>query len=215
MIRIIGIKRLVILLVLIGTNAFLASVIYMYVLPEKEKTDQDLTMLRGQLSSVEGDIAKMQVEFAQLEERQALFDKLKAHGYFSTQDRGDAKQLFSDIQEKANVVSAVVSVKSGVIEENAEAQKANHKVLMSPIDIQIKAFDDGDIYRYINLIEKMFPGHVSLDGITMKRSRDVTAALLRAIANGASPELVTADIRMSWRTMIPEDQVILDTGLKR
>ncbi|MGN7438848.1 MAG: hypothetical protein ACTHOO_09420 [Alcanivorax sp.] len=209
MIQIIGLRRLLILLVLISINACLATAVYMYVLPEKEKTDRNLSSLRGGISTVEQDIQKMQVEFAQLEERQAQFDALKEDGYFSSQDRSDAKEIFSAIRKKSRVISARVSVKSGIIEENEIAQKAGHKILMSPIEIEIRAFDDGDVYRYLYYAESVFPGHISIDKVTMKRTREVTPALLRAIANNTSPELVQAEIFMSWRTMIPEDQVIV------
>lgn len=217
MIQIIGIKRLIILLVLITINGCLAAAIYGYVFPEKDKADRNLRSVRGQYNTVQADLRQMQLEFEQLEERQDRFDALKAGGYFSTQDRNDAKQLFSAIQRNSGVLSAVVSVKSGVIESNPEASKAQYKVLMSPIEVEIKAFDDNDVYKYIDIASKNFPGHLSVDGITIKRTREVTAVLLRAIAGGTSPELVTASIRMSWRTMIPEDQVIFgtDTGQLR
>jgi hypothetical protein len=42
----------------------------------------------------------------------------------------------------------------------------------------------------------------------IKRTRDVSAAVLRAIVTGINPELVAAKMELSWRTMIPEDQVI-------
>jgi len=212
MIQIIGLRRLLILIVLIAINACLASAIYMYVLPEKEKADRSLSSLRRKVSTVESDIQKMQVEFEQLEERQAQFDALKADGYFSSQDRSDAKEVFSAIRKKSRVMSARVSVKSGIIEQNEMAQKAGHKILMSPVQVQIRAFDDGDVYRYLHFAELYFPGHLSIDSITMKRTREVTPALLRAIATNTSPELVTAEILMSWRTMIKEDQVILDAN---
>ncbi len=215
MIGIIGVKRLLILLVLLVINLFLGSVIYLYVLPEKESKDIELRGLRGQLSTVQRDLDKMHIEFEQLKKRQDRFDALKESGFFSDQDRGDAKKILSSVQKQSKVISAIVSVKSGVVEDNIEDQKSNHKMLISPIEIEIKAFDDGDVYRYIDLLQKQFPGHLSIDEITIKRSRDVTSALLRAIASGASPELVIATIKMSWRTMLPQDQVIVNQKLRR
>lgn len=215
MIGIIGIKRVIILLVFATFNAVLATMIYSYVLPQSEITETKLKSGRGKLTSVQGDIQRMQIEFDQLDQQQGRFDALKADGFFSTQDRGDAKALFSKIQNDSRVISATVSVKPGVIDDDPEAIKANHKVLMSQIKIEVKAFDDNDIYRYIDMVEKTFPGHVSLNSIVVKRTRDVSSALLRAISAGASPELVIAEIEMSWRTIIPDNQVIPDAGRLR
>ncbi len=215
MIGIIGVKRLLILLVLVIVNILFGAVIYMYLLPEQRVSDQELRSLRGKLSTVQRDLDQMHIEFEQLEKRQDRFDALKDSGFFSNQDRGEAKKLLSIVQKKSKVISATVSVKSGVIEDNKEAQKSNHKMLVSPVEVEIKAFDDSDVYRYIDLLQKKFPGHLSIDEIIIKRNRDITSALLRAIASGASPELVTAKIIMSWRTMIPQDQIILNTKIKR
>lgn len=215
MIKIIGFKRLIVLTILIAINAALAAGIYMYLLPENAKTDRELTAVKRQVSGVRSDINKMQIEFEQLEEQQDKFDNLKDTGFFSTQVRSEAKLLFSQIQEDSNVLSATVSVKSGVIETNEEAQKSNHKVLMSPVELEIESLDDIDVYRYLVLLQQRFPGHLSLDRITMKRNRDLSKAVLRSIASGASPELVSANVRMSWRTIIPENQVIAGTEADR
>lgn len=211
MIGVIGGKRLIILAILILINAGLGALTYAYYMPEHEKTERSLRSLRGQLSTVQNDISRMQIEFEQLDQQQDEFDALKAEGFFSNQVRSTAKALFSEIQDESKVISAVVSVKSGVIEESPEAQKAKHKVLMSLVNVDLKAFDDGDVYTYLDLMQKKFPGHVSVDRMIINRTRDVSAPVLRAIASGANPELVNASLSLSWRTLIPEDQVIDNT----
>ncbi|MGH1377610.1 MAG: hypothetical protein ACRBB3_02200 [Alphaproteobacteria bacterium] len=208
MIQVIGVKRVAILLVLISVNAALAAGLYLYAIPEKDKLSRKLRSLRSQVNSVQTDIDRMKVEFAQLDKQQDRFDKLKEDGLFSSQVRSEAKAFLSGIQEKAKVISAVANVRPGVIQSDKEAQKANHKILMSPVEITIEAFDDASVYRYIELAKMTFPGHLSLDGITIKRSRDVSSPVLRAIAAGTNPVLISADILMSWRTIIPESQVI-------
>ncbi len=208
MIQVIGVKRVAILLVLISVNAALAAGLYLYAVPEKENLSRKLRSLRSQVSSVQTDIDRMKVEFAQLDKQQDRFDKLKEDGLFSSQVRSEAKVFLSGIQEKAKVISAVANVRPGVIQSDKEAQKANHKILMSPVEITIEAFDDASVYRYIELAKMTFPGHLSLDGITIKRSRDVSSPVLRAIAAGTNPVLISADILMSWRTIITETQVI-------
>lgn len=210
MIQVIGVKRLIILLVLFGANVALAAGLYLYAMPEKKSLERRLRVVRSQINIVQSDINRMQVEFQQLDKQQDRFDALKAKGLFSAQERSAAKAFLSVIQDKSKVISAVVNVRPGVIQDDAEAQKANHKILMSPVEIKIESFDDASVYRYIELAQRAFPGHLSLDGIQMKRTRDVSSPVLRAIASGTNPVLVSADILMSWRTIIPESQVIMD-----
>lgn len=208
MINIIGIRRLLILAVLLIVNGAIGAAMYLYVTPELESSGRDLKKLRQQVSTVQSDIDRMQIEFEQLGKQQNQFDALKEKGFFSLQTRSIAKEKFKQIQTDSRVISAVANVKSGYLEDNAEAAKAKHKMLVSPIEIEIKAFDDGDIYKYLDLVEKVFPGHVSVETINIRRISDVNAPVLRAIATGANPELVQANAVMMWRTIIPEDQAL-------
>jgi hypothetical protein len=208
MIKIIGIRRLVILVVLLAFNAVLASAMYMYLIPEKQLVERKHDAQRNEVNDLQGDLSRMEVEFETLDQQQGRYDQIRANGFFDAQDRAVAKEMFSLIQEQSKVISALVSVKPGKVVGDAEAEKANHKLLMSGISVDIKAFDDNDIYHYIDLVQKVFPGVVTLKSISVKREKDVSAALLRAIASGASPELVTAEVEFSWHTMIPQEQVL-------
>ena len=210
MIQVIGIKRFIVLLVLLLVNVALGASIYFYTIPEKKKMKITLSGIRQGVAQVQSDIDRMQIEFEQLDQQQGRFDQLEADGFFSTQVRNDAKNLLSAIQDDAKVVSAVVSVKSGIVMDDSEAEKANHKILFSPIEITLEAFDDASIYEYLTIAEERFPGHLSLDAIKIQRTRDVSSPVLRAIASGANSVLITAEVIMSWRTMIPDSQVILD-----
>ena len=210
MINVIGFKRIIILFVLISVNGALAGMVYLYTLPETVKADREYRSLKTRVNSAQSDLGRMQIEFEQLEQQQDRFDALKNDGFFSTQVRNEAKELFSKIQEESQVISAVGSVKSGRIENNNEAHKVGYKLLTSAVEVEIKAFSDSDIYRYLSLAEKYFPGHLSVNEIKITRQRDISKVLLRAIASGASPEIVRARVKMSWRTLIPEDQVILE-----
>ncbi len=210
MINVIGLKRLVILVLFVVINATLGATIHLYLLPELNDSEGHERRMRSQVRQVRADIDRLQMEFEQLDQQQGRFDDLKKKGFFSIQSRSDAKKMFSRLQDKSRVISAVVSVKPGFIVDNDEAQKAKHKVLLSHIAVEIEAFDDVDVYRYIDLLDKEFPGHVSVDSLEMERTRDVNAAVLRAISSGANPVMVKASMKLSWRTMVSEDNIAED-----
>lgn len=210
MIKVIGAKRVVILGVLVVLNAATAALTYLYMVPEADASEKRLRTLRGENQTTSADIERMQIEFEQLDQQQDKFDALKADGFFKAQVRSVAKKLFKDIQDESRVVSAVAAVRPGSIEENEEAKKSNYKVLVSPVDIQIQAFDDGDIFNYLYILEQKFPGHLAIDKISMQRATDISGPVLRAIATGANPVLINANVKFSWRTMIPESQIIVE-----
>ena len=142
MIKVIGAKRLILLVALVFLNAALAAVTYIYLVPQESSTSKELRTLRSQNQAKSGDIQRMQIEFEQLGDQQDKFDSLKTDGFFKAQVRSVAKKLFKDIQDESRVVSAVASIRPGTIEENEEARKSAYKVLVSPVEIIIEAFDD-------------------------------------------------------------------------
>ncbi len=206
MIKILGPKRVGILFILIILNVIFSAGVYAYLLPQKIEKERDMRRMRGQISTVEADIANMQVEFGQLELQQAEFDELKKRGFFSTQGRREAEKMFLRIQEEAGVVSAVASIQSGALIEDDEAAKSNHQILESAIEIRVDAVEDADIFKYIYLLETYFPGHISLKEITLERRADISSTVLRSIASGVSPALVRANMLVSWKTMIPQSE---------
>ncbi len=207
MIKILGVKRVLLLVALVAVNALFAAAVYGYMMPEKIKGERNLRALRGQISTVQEDIERFQVEFEQLEEQQARYQALEKDGFFRLQSRRAAQDLFERIQNSSKVVSAAALIKSGKIENHVEAQKAAHKLLVSPVELRIEALSDTEVFRYLYLLEKTFPGHISVNEIDLKRTQNLNAAVLRSIATGINPPLVEANINLVWRTMIPESQV--------
>lgn len=206
MIKILGVKRVSILLVLLACNGLLGYLSYMYFTPQKEVKERELRNTRSQASTLQSDIDGLLVEFEQLDEQREEFERLKKDGFFDGQSRRQAELIFKKIQDRSGVISAVASVDAGEFEENEEAKKAEHNILKSPVKVRIEAVNDLDIFRYIYLVDEFFPGHVSIDSMKMERQSDVSGTILRGIASGKNPPLVTAELELSWRTMIPESQ---------
>lgn len=208
LLNILGFRRVLILGILLSLNVLLASSHYLYFVPQKDVLDRELRTLRGKATTMQADIARLQLEFEQLTEQRAEFEKLKQNGFFSNQDRSQAQQVLQQIQRESRVVTARAEVKAGVLNDNEEAAKAEHKILISPISITARAIDDIDLFRYIKLLETEFPGHVSFQSVEINREADLTNPVLRSISSGESPGLVTAKFEIMWQTMIPQSDVI-------
>jgi hypothetical protein len=153
---------------------------------------------------VQNDIDRMQVELEQFAGQQVLFEEYKKDGFFIEQNRRQVQDLFKLIQEKSGVSVATVAVNPASVEENKEAEKADHVILKSTIQVALEALDDQDIYRYLYLIENFFPGHVTVEKVKFERDAEINGTVLRAIAGGKNFPLVRADLEMVWRTMVPK-----------
>jgi len=208
MIKVLGLRRITILAILLGLNALLASINYFYVAPETEARAAQVKTQEGKIRTLQSDIGRLQVEFTQINDQRAAFEKLKKKGFFSDQDRSLASQLLQSLQRSSNVISAVADVKPGTLIDDEEAKKANHKLLASPMTIDITALDDQDVYRYFYLMRENFPGYITLNTIDIRRAQTLNGTLLRSVAAGENPVLVNAKFELLWQTMIPETQAI-------
>jgi len=208
MIEVIGFRRFVILISLVLTNIGLAALTYFYLVPESSEAEKRLSRVERNVRSAKGDLNRMQVEFEILERQQDRFDALKKAGYFSNQVRSDVRELLSKVRKEAGVISAVANVEKGKVSDSFGVSKVNYKVLTSMINVSIEAFDDADVYRYVDLLQRRFPGDVTIDSLSIRRSKDVSSVVLRAIASGRGPSLVSASLTASWSTLIPDNQVI-------
>lgn len=201
MIKILGTRRIFVLTVLVCLNALLGAIQFMYLQPEVIKSDKRLRAVKGRVTSLQRDITRLDVEFQQLEEQKERFEDLQRKDFLREQDRRKASDLLEEIQRASNVISAVASIQPATIIQDEEAAKANYDIVASPINVEIKAMSDIDVYRYIALLTSRFPGHVSLDSLSIKRASDITSVALRSIANGGSPPLVEANVLATWRTL--------------
>jgi hypothetical protein len=212
MIQVLGTKRIMVLVFLIAFNAAIGAGVYTYLIPEMAKKDQELRAMESKVGQVRGDIDRLQIEFEQLEKQQAQFEVLKKEGFFSQQGRNQAQVLFNQIQEQSKVVAAVASVQAGELQENEETEKSGHVLLVSPIKISIDALEDIDVLRYLYLLDKSFPGHISIQNIDLERKSEITNTVWRSISSGTNPQLVKASIDLLWWTMIPQSDVIETQG---
>ena len=203
MLRVLGFKRILFLIVLITINALLAAAVYMHFAPQNLTKERELNNIRAANNTLRTDIDDMQIAFEQLDEQRDRYQELEKKGFFDRQSRRQAELILQKIQERSGVVSAAASLQAGTFEKSQEAEKADHQILKSPISIRIEAVDDLDVFRYIYLVNEFFPGHVSIEKIEIERESDVSGTVLRAIASGQSPELVKANLQFTWRTMIP------------
>lgn len=207
MIKIIGFRRIMLILILIGFNALLAAAMYLYIQPSRESTESELRTLKGAISARRGEIAQLQDDFTKLEAQRVRFEELKGLGFFSEQDRVIAREKFDEMQNLSRVLSAKYVVKAADVKTDADLEKAEHVVLSSPVTVQLDALDDIDIYRFVYLLETSFPGHAGIEKIQLKRGSRVNEAVLRQIGSGNPVVLVSGTVDFLWRTAVPKGDV--------
>lgn len=208
MIRILGIRRIALLAILIGLNLAFGVFYYLYLFPHTKTLNMNLQTMEGENGTREADISRMQVEYDEIQREKTRFQTLANDGFFRDQSRREAEDLFKRIQISSGVLSAVVNIGAGKMIDNVEAAKASYKVLESPVRLTIEALDDIDIYRYLYMMQRNFPGYLTYETFQMQRIANVDATVLRGVATGKNVPLVKADIQMTWQTMIPDQKPV-------
>lgn len=207
MIKILGLKRVIVLVVLIAVNGVLGGLAYLVLQPNIDGMNKKHQVLKGEISKLQNDITQLQTEFVQIGESKERYKVLQDEGFFNDQNRRNAELKLEEIQARSRLISAVVSIGSGKLEVTPETKAVNYGLLNSLISVKVEAVNDLDVFHYIDLIENSLPGYVSLSELSLDRKADLTSASLRALSSDKQPFLVEANLKFSWRTMIPVESV--------
>jgi hypothetical protein len=212
MIQVLGFRRVAILTALLLANAVLAAMVYYVLIPQKDKTENELRTVKGVIDSRRNEIATLKTQYELIQEQKNLFGNLEKAKFFTTQDRVEARKMMEAIQSTSRVLSAKYSIGAAEVIEDPVAAVADHVILHSPISVSIDALDDVDIYSFIYWMENAFPGYAGVSGLTMERKLDIDEAALRQIGNGVPTVLMNARVDFDWDTMVPRSQLPQQLG---
>jgi len=201
-----GIKRIAIILILLGIAGAIGATVHLYLIPRSEEVSRELASSEREVNSLRSDIGKITSQLDQIMEQKKKFDRIEQAGFFDRQSRRDAQSLLQEIEEDSKVVDVTASIGKPQFVQNEQAQKSGYVVLSSPVEIQVQAMDDKDIFFYMNYLQSRFPGVLRLKSFEIKRNQDISGSLLREIVGGSKPALAGASVAMTWQTMVPETE---------
>ena len=207
MIQIVGLRKVIILVLLVAANTALAAVTYLYVQPESGKLDRQLRSIKSQVAQKREDTDRLRNEFEEVQEKKVYFESLQASGFLSDQNRLDARRRIMDIQQFTKVLRAGYNINSASILRNKTTDEIGYVVLSSAIDVEVEALDDIDFYNFMYLMENAFPGHIAVTSVRLQRATDLSEVSLRQIGSGLSMTLVKGNVKFIWRTIVPEADV--------
>lgn len=207
MIKILGVKRVLTLAILVAVNAILAFAAYSVTLPQKEKAEAELRSTKANIAQRRDEMIRLKTEYEQIQQQKNLFEKLQEAGFFSLQDRLQARRTIEQIQTLSKILSTKYDIQAIQVQENQIAAASDHVILHTPVKITVDAMDDLDIYNFIYWVENSFPGHAGMTNIVIDRRLDIDETTLKQIGNSIPTVLVSATIDFSWDTMVPRTDI--------
>lgn len=202
-----GKQRIQLLVFMLLLNAALIGSYYYYIQPFKQESVRELRNMRADANQRRAKIRELRLEFAKLMPKIGYYQRMRQSGFFNDQKRTIVQDKIKQYRDRANLLVAKYSIDSAEVIDDPDAKEAGHVILSSPVTIEMEALDDIDIYTFINLMQKDFPGNMDIRKITVERKRDIKTELLQNVASGEPKVLMEAEMQFRWRSMIQESKL--------
>lgn len=207
MIKLIGIKRALILAILLAANLAIAGIFFFGILPMRAKASADLTTVQGEISSLQGKINNVKQELADFKRNLPKYENLKSVGFFSAQDRFQLERDLNKVQEKSGLQGFSYTVSEVQTLENADAQKSNSRIIKSVIKIENPfALVDKQFYDFVHVMMRDFPAHVRLQSFSLARKGALDNETLKKIRSQDIRTLMDANAVFEWMTIVPAEK---------
>lgn len=205
MIKLIGLKRIIILAIMAGINALCVVGYFLAVEPMISSVQADLAAVNGQAADLQQKLSTIQNSMVFMQKNRPKYAALRERGFFKEQNRFVLNPILDDLRKKTDLSSFSFSV-SGVKEiPNSDADDMGYKLISSTIAIdKIETPLDTDIYSFLQKIADIFPEHTRILSFEIKRASDLNADILQKISEGKPAGLMQASVKFDWMTLVPK-----------
>jgi hypothetical protein len=202
MIKLIGLRRIIMLAVLLGINLLAASFYFLTLSPILEDAQAQLNAVDSQISGLHGKITEARQDMIFVKENLSKYQELQDKGLFMEQDRFMIDRLLQDMRGKAGLSAFSFTIEDLKDVPNANAESMGSKLVSSRINVEkIASPLDSNIYVFLQNIADAFPEHTAIRKFEIKRVAGVNEQALRDIYDGKPVSFVTADISFDWMTL--------------
>lgn len=216
MIKLIGIKRTLILAILLAANLAVAGVLFLGILPMKSRASNQLVTVQGEISTLQGKISNVKQELEDFKRNLPKYEMLKSGGFFSGQDRFQLERDLAKVQEVSGVEGFSYNVSEVKTVENDDAKRSSSRIIKSEITIENPyVLVDGDFYGLVYAMMGSFPSHVRLQSFELSRKYDLDNETLKKIRTQELKSLLGAKAIFEWMTIVPEEDKTKTSGWGR
>jgi len=203
-------KQILIIIILLGLTGAGYYYSNVYTAPVQRQLGGQISMAKSETATMRQEMSDLQSGYDKFVDIKDDYDFLVNVGFFDEQDRLETQKLIEIIQKQSRVISAKYSIKPLSVVDSSLAESANAQLLLTNTDFVITAVEDADIYNFVFLLTKGFPGHVEVTDFNIKKLTDVTQPLLRQIGSGQVVPLVEATLKIKWSTLKKFPDIVED-----
>ena len=205
--EILGKERITLLIYMLVLNVALGFGYYFYFQPLEQGAVREYQTMRNNAQERRSEVRELKLTYVELVPRIGDYQKLKEGGFFNNQKRTIAKEIINTYRDRFNLLAAKYSISPADIVNDPRAEKADYAILRSPVNIKMEALDDVDIYNFISLMRKDFPGNLGIIKLNIQRRNNLGADLLQNIASGKPSALIEAEMQFNWLSMVQKSEL--------
>ncbi len=203
----IGPRRMMMFLCVLGVFAALIAFYYAYLLPQIDKMETDYYKVRQDISAIEDVIGGHRTAFEAFSDRRTPYDEIVKDGFLKPQRRLELAQTFADLQENLGLLNLRYDILPAQMEESEQAQEINHRLMRTDMTIEVDAFLDQDIVNFVKALKDKLPGHVRISSLSLTRRGPLDQQALEQISEGNKPLLVQAEMRARWHSLVANEDL--------
>lgn len=203
-IGIIGRKRLVVLLVMLGIVAIMGGVWENILKPDFEKATLDLTVVQAERARFQKEITELPAKHAALVRNEKRYEELQLTGFFGSQDRIEARSKIDALRLEAGVRGITYKIDPQIVVDHAALSSSEDQLILSPITVSMKGLTDREMRFFLEKMQTKFPGLIVAKQYKFTRTSDVTQEELRRLSEKEATDFVSCEFLLSWYNIVPK-----------
>jgi hypothetical protein len=207
MMKLIGARRVFILLAFFALNALIVSSYFLALQPLQSEAATQLTAVKGQVSELQGKIRNIKQDLIDYKDNEPKYQKLKAQGFFQTQDRFQISKILEAMRQSHNLQGFSFSIDNINYINNADADAIQHRLIHSQVSLKkVQSSFDNNVYDFAQSLAEAFPTHTHLQKIEVLQTTAINEPNLQRVAGGEKVGFVEANIVFDWLTLVPKPE---------
>jgi hypothetical protein len=203
--KLIGVKRALILAILLAVNLAIAAVYFLQIEPMKADAQSKLNNVNSQITSQSQKIANIKADLQTFHDTLPKFQALADKGFMLQQDRFRMTRDLDAVRAKANLASFSFTINDIKRIPDNDAEGAQMQLIDSRINIDnVVSLLDINVYDFVGRMITDFPTHVRVQSFEISRKTPLDAVSLGHIRNGDAVNLISAKATFDWLTMVPK-----------
>ncbi|MCB9973343.1 MAG: hypothetical protein H6863_05365 [Rhodospirillales bacterium] len=201
-------KKKVLVIVLCAAFAILCALYAeLYAKPGLVKSEKTLKSTTKELNETKANNLKIEDELIYMREKREDFRSLELAGFFTKQQRDVIQKTVDEAMRVSGIMGGGFRVSPPSCFVNADLKDSNYVLIGSPVVVNVDAYEDLSVYKFLDLFVRTLPGYVVLEDLQVRRMRNVTRTLLQEIGTGQKIPVMSSGIKLTWYTVVNKDSI--------